>query len=296
MRAIDIKRVRVQLTAAWLEAAEKRAGELEKKYATRNSQPRASDPNAWHEEMHKEVKRSQKVWQDDGLRATLSAVSHGKCWYCEARITERADNPVDHFRPKNRVAEDKEHPGYWWLACDWRNYRYACTFCNSARLTAETAGGKQDRFPLWDERSRVREPGPLSGEQPLLLDPTNAADIPLLTFDRSGKPAARYSKEANEYLHGRATESIAAYHLDRGALVNERQMIMTKMEAELFAAEDFARQLKGANPTAESGYRRAWETLATYIREDAEFSGTARVFLSMKRATSQIANSLLETV
>jgi len=34
-----------------------------------------------------------------------------KCWYCEAEDI-RADMPVDHFRPKNKVQEEVGHLGY----------------------------------------------------------------------------------------------------------------------------------------------------------------------------------------
>src|SRR5260370_29254202 len=55
------------------------------------------------------------VWRDSDLKAELERLSDGKCWYCESR-EDRSDNPVDHFRPKGRVAECEDHEGYWWLA------------------------------------------------------------------------------------------------------------------------------------------------------------------------------------
>jgi len=86
------------------------------------------------------IKARASLWQEAGK--ALRKVSARKCWYCEAR-QDRSDMPVDHFRPKNRVAECPEHPGYHWLAFDWRNYRYACTYCNSHRRDVDhgTAGG-----------------------------------------------------------------------------------------------------------------------------------------------------------
>lgn len=95
------------------------------------------------------------VWA--ALKPALEQLSNRKCWYCEA-IQERSDKHVDHFRPKNRVDEDgcSDHPGYWWLAFDWRNFRYSCTYCNAPRRDVEqgTTKGKGARFPLLDETKR----------------------------------------------------------------------------------------------------------------------------------------------
>lgn len=95
-----------------------------------------------------------QVWRD--LKDGLAALLHDKCWYCETPM-DRSDNAVDHFRPKNRVADAANpHAGYRWLAFDESNFRYACTYCNSRRIDQEggTAGGKADRFPLVNEAQR----------------------------------------------------------------------------------------------------------------------------------------------
>ena len=92
------------------------------------------------------------VWRE--LKDALAALfPNKKCWYCESPV-DRADNAVDHFRPKGRVSDAvNPHTGYRWLAFDRSNFRYACTFCNSRRkdVVNGTAGGKADRFPLLDE-------------------------------------------------------------------------------------------------------------------------------------------------
>jgi uncharacterized protein (TIGR02646 family) len=120
------------------------------------------------------INERRTVWAD--LKELLGSLSHKKCWYCEAR-QERSDMQVDHFRPKNRLSEEgcADHPGYWWLAFDWRNFRFCCTYCNSRREDPRTGtkGGKADRFPLREEARRCRTPEDiLSDEQPVLLDPT----------------------------------------------------------------------------------------------------------------------------
>jgi hypothetical protein len=122
------------------------------------------------------INEHSQVWQ--GLKATLKRASHEKCWYCES-VDIRSDNAVDHFRPKNAVAECSDHEGYWWLAFKWENFRFCCTFCNCRRVNQATghAGGKADHFPLKDEGRRARSPGDdLEDEEPMLLDPSSSAD------------------------------------------------------------------------------------------------------------------------
>lgn len=293
MRLIDWISVKTAITDAWLEKADKKSTDLEELFDRLMAQL-GDQPQTW-EQLSKAVKDLAHVWQDHNLKQVFMGASFGKCWYCEARVAQRADNAIDHFRPKNRVAEDKTHHGYWWLACKWRNYRFACTFCNSARCTPDTTGGKQDHFPLWNEQKRVHlRSDSLAAEQPLLLDPTSAADMNFLTFDRTGKPVPRFSKEEHLYNHTRAAFSIRYYHLDRSELNNNRRDLMASMEEKLLSAELFARDLGGGNPTAEAAYVQAVAALTECIRPQAEFSSVARAFLSSKRANSCVALQLLE--
>ena len=104
----------------------------------------------------KAINAKSNVWAE--AKKAFQNIIGCKCWYCEMEAT-RFDQPVDHFRPKNSVAEcDGKHDGYWWLAFDWKNYRLACTFCNSLRRSEDTVGGKQDRFPLIDPSKRAWGP------------------------------------------------------------------------------------------------------------------------------------------
>jgi hypothetical protein len=132
-----------------------------------------------------------------------------------SRVDVRSDNAVDHYRPKSRVAECPKHPGYWWLAFDWTNYRFSCTFCNSLRRDdqTESLGGKKDRFPLRDESRRAFGPDDtLDDEEPVLLDPTWFGDPPILWFDEDGRATENPSVASEgSFPHARATVSIEAY-------------------------------------------------------------------------------------
>ena len=132
-----------------------------------------------------------RIWRE--LKDGLANLFNDKCWYCEVSVP-RSDNAVDHFRPKGRVRDaENEHRGYRWLAFEQSNFRYACTFCNSRRkdIEGDTAGGKADRFPLLDEARRVYEPGAVTGERPILVDPCEVGDWRLLGCRKeNGKPCA----------------------------------------------------------------------------------------------------------
>ena len=89
---------------------------------------------------------------------------HGKCVYCETNVAASHPGDIEHWRPKNRVTHESgrtieietedgstvQHPGYYWLAYEWRNLLFACEDCNRPS-TAKTP------------RSAYREVGSISG-------------------------------------------------------------------------------------------------------------------------------------
>lgn len=179
MRFIDPDNVKAAIEeydSAWFDRAEQAFEEVKT----------LVDEGADKKAISDAIKASSSIWRE--LKDVLKEVGHKKCWYCESR-DDRSDNAVDHYRPKNRVAEcGDEHPGYWWLAFAWENYRYACTYCNSRRKDQEggTAGGKHDHFPIWDETRRSSDCNSseeIDEEQPLLLDPARQSD-PTLSLVR----------------------------------------------------------------------------------------------------------------
>ncbi len=96
------------------------------------------------------IDRYSKVWRD--LKCLLKQISDGKCWYCESPA-HRILGDVDHHRPKKKIDDPEHpHPGYWWLAFNWRNFRFACEICNrlSTDRATNTVGGKGSFFPMAD--------------------------------------------------------------------------------------------------------------------------------------------------
>ncbi len=166
------------------------------------------------------------LYRDTEVKMALEKLFYGKCAYCERRLSA-GDWDVEHFRPKGRVREREDHPGYYWLAYTWENLYPSCTSCNQRRkdpplyddrVTIASAG-KGDQFPVLNEQNRVMEPAPLEAldrEQPLLLDPCQDNPEKHLTYDILG------------FIHPhspgdlRAQETIRVCHLNRRRLRLER--------------------------------------------------------------------------
>ena len=226
------------------------------------------------------ISRRKAIWTV--LRPELGKLSDKKCWYCEVKVKpERSDVPIDHFRPKNRVnKKDCEgHPGYWWLAFDWKNFRYSCTHCNSSHhdTTTDMTGGKADRFPLRDEAKRCRTPADLlSEEQPVLLDPTVITDPGLLWFDDDGSAHPKYLKSTAPWPYRRARESIDIYHLNHSNLKEARQIVCNKCRRKVVEGDEAWKDLSKGSIRAEEQFKKAVEDLGEFMDENAEYSAAAR--------------------
>ena len=169
----------------------------------------------------------RSVYSDSEVRGALAALFYGKCCYCEWKIV-RADIDIDHYRPKASINRVRNHPGYYWLAYEWRNLLPSCTFCNRLRGELEEwpsseklpTGGKGDSFPLNDEGFRARCPNDdLLLEDPLLLDPTVDDPEEHLTFDPAGRPIA-----IRDSIRGRV--SIAVLNLDTKRINDDRMKVI----------------------------------------------------------------------
>lgn len=261
-------------------------------------------PNGWLEEAEEALeaaktadpgRRRAKVVNDHSsvwteLKERLAKLSHNKCWYCETRY-ERTDNEVDHFRPKNDVTGCSGHKGYWWLAFDWTNYRFSCTYCNRRRKDKKTGstGGKGSHFPLWNEDARAHCPeDPIEEETPCLLDPTVAMDPGLLWFNDEGNAVA--ARSDNERWKLRAEKSIELYHLNYFATKEERQRLYVRISFLLRKGTRCCKRAINAVTKAEAD--AAEEMLTLVIRElvdtmapDKQFSAAARAYLTGFRDT-----------
>ena len=166
------------------------------------------------------------VYAHDEVRAALEELFHGKCAYCGVDITSGPWD-VEHFRPKGRVQERSEHPGYYWLAYDWSNLYAACQSCNQRRRDKPTwedptegrTAGKFDQFPLADESTRAMGPtDDLSAEDRLLIDPCEDDPEDYLGYLPTGGIFAIGGAPRGE-------TSIDVYALGRRRLVRPRQKV-----------------------------------------------------------------------
>lgn len=214
----------------------------------------------------------QKVWRD--LAKPLSIIRKGKCWYSESK-NPTSDKDVDHFRPKNRVAEDPDHEGYWWLAFQWNNYRYSCQWCNQRRVDDATDGGKWDHFPVAPGSFRARLEGDnWKQEEVELLDPIDPEDWKLLTFLPNGQPTPAKEKGTRE--HDRAATSILVYHLHCRELVVERKILASTIR-QLVENMEIAYS-KIIDPDMKAIYKGQQKNLLRAINHDSEYSAAALAY------------------
>lgn len=167
------------------------------------------------------------------VKKALEKLFYDKCAYCESNITVAGPWDVEHYRPKGRVAERPDHPGYYWLAYTWENLYPSCQFCNQSRKdqpryddpTMGDAQGKLDQFPLENENTRAMTPDhDISLEKPLMLDPNNKEDDPEkhFTYDIKGNILP---VDKNDRC---AAETIRICHLDRRRLIDARLTIIIR--------------------------------------------------------------------
>lgn len=245
-----------------------------------------------------EVNIHSDVWRD--LKPLLADLSSQKCWFCES-LNTRSDNAVDHFRPKNSVAERSTHGGYWWLAFEWANYRFSCTLCNSRRIDVEhgTSGGKHDHFPLWDENQRACCPtDDCDCEQPMLLDPCCATDPALLWFDEDGQPRPNptHCSDTNGYACKRAEKSIELYHLKHTDIVESRLALCNTIRQDLRDADNMLRKANQGDMTARTAFATAVRQVAAKLAPTAAYSMTARCMVMGMRGASSAAEAVLQLV
>jgi hypothetical protein len=140
--------------------------------------------NATREERNRFIDDNAYVWRDPRIKNELLALSHGKCWFTEAR-DKVSDLHVEHFRPKKEALDldGNKRDGYWWRSFDPTNYRICGAAINRP---------KRCFFPLGDgsipgspERPHCRD------EHPVFLDPTNIWDVCLVSFNEEGNLVAR---------------------------------------------------------------------------------------------------------
>jgi len=235
------------------------------------------------------INNRSSVWTD--LKGALAELSYEKCWYCEAK-QERSDDAVDHFRPKNRVAECDTHDGYTWLAFNEENYRYSCTFCNCRRKGIEDeTKGKGDSFPLINEDCRWYRPEDTCLENPKTIDPCKAGEPGWLDWRDDGVPVPKYPE--HELKNTKAECAIHLYHLDHPGACEARLSIAINIKSWMEEADVGYQRLGTNDNTAEDQYNSRCRDILKTINPHAPYSTFARRIVSMRRGEFEWIDDLI---
>lgn len=171
---------------------------------------------------------------DESKPRLMEPIFNEKCAYCETKII-RFNPDMEHYRPKGKVKEDPDHPGYFWLAYDWENLVPSCEFCNAGL-------GKQNQFPVQRQHLHLtpldqcqidnlnQKPYPSEnnpGSYYLRHDDLNELETPLLLHPFSDYPSEHlifgdFGEVVSKKNDSRGTESIKVFRLDGGSLKKER--------------------------------------------------------------------------
>lgn len=232
MRYIQLRQVKPDLPLRWEEVVQNARKKIAEKMKI--ARKKAKSEGLTLQQTHVRTIEARKtainsrsrIWRM--LNKQLARISFEKCWYCQSKDI-RSPKPVDHFRPKSAVKEEPGHPGYWWLAFSWENFRYSCTYCNSAHENERKGGGKQDHFPVLEPASRQFKPGQAVNEVPVLLDPCKLGDSKLITYDTKRARVIPNSTQCSQpqIIEGlkRAQISIDIYDFNHEPLRRKRETI-----------------------------------------------------------------------
>jgi len=203
------------------------------------------------------------IYGHSSVKEALIAAQHGKCCFCEAKITHISYGDVEHFRPKAGYRQHPRdplgRPGYYWLAYAWSNLYLCCQLCNQRF--------KKNTFPLADPSRRCHNhSADLNLEEPLFLDPGGAVNPEDHIEFRAERPRARKGS-----LRGRMT--IRALGLRREPL-RERRFDRYRT---LSALKSVVRLLPDG-PEAQE----ALAILKDAIRDDAEYAAMARCLMARR--------------
>ncbi|HYR27378.1 MAG TPA: hypothetical protein VEU30_02875 [Thermoanaerobaculia bacterium] len=256
----------------------------------------------------------------------LDRLFHEKCAYCESSYRAVDARDIEHFRPKAKINEKPDHPGYWWLAAVWTNLLPSCPPCNQLRrhcafdpgMTLEEfekarqrnpvqTSGKANSFPVrgqWIDD----EHGDVAAEDPLLINPTarRPEDHIEWVFDWD---RASYLWEAEIVValvrpkvvggaddpYGKA--SIGVYGLNRAGLVRERMARVKDLQMACAPVVDVIEDIGNAQTPDQVAalhkrLLRYRKSAVEYTKPEKPYAGMARAFLAeLERELARLAAS-----
>lgn len=140
-----------------------------------------------------ERRRVEGKYKNRAIKDAIVAMFHGKCAYCESKISHIAYGHIEHFKPKSTFPE---------LTFEWTNLLLSCPICNGTEF-------KGDCFP------EASEGGPL-------INPCD--ETPAEHFEFVFDPAAKLASVIGKTIRGQTTEKILG--LNRNDLRDYRSKII----------------------------------------------------------------------
>lgn len=214
------------------------------------------------------IDANQNLWGE--LKEYLRNLSSRKCWYSES-INDGAHCHVDHFRPKTNAFDENKvnQGGYWWLAFNWLNYRYAGPAINVR---------KKDYFPVVQNKANNYADN-LSLEDILFLDPINISDPSKLAYDGEGKVTPRFTDQ-NSRDYKRAFYSIERYNLNSEGLKEGRRDKYRKTTILIMQIQNqLTLQLVNHDLARQAEIAKMMKELRELSNPESEYSATAKYCL-----------------
>lgn len=234
MRFINLEKIERKLGTEHIDSLNAAASEVKRVYLNTEAELASDKSNEKKQEIAKRISaiidKHAIIWSN--LKTLYEEHFHKKCWYTESR-NPGSSKDIDHFRPKNEVFEDEIHPGYWWLAFDWENYRYSCQFANRMKKNPETeiTGGKGTHFPLLNPSTRIYSPDQdYRTEDKMLLDPCTPGDDKLLSFQINGRPILHCKFENDPDAKIKVETSVMCMNLDYPTFNEERELLYLEIK------------------------------------------------------------------
>jgi hypothetical protein len=210
------------------------------------------------------------------MREVYYEAFHGKCAYCERKFVLDQSGDIDHYRPKGAVTDENDlevvvtlpagkvrHPGYYWLAYDWRNLLPCCARCNRpTKLANGRLVGKSTRFPV-QGGAYALTPGDESKETPLFIHPLFEDPEKELGLDT--KTGLLFHKS------DRGKFCIEKLDLNREGLPEERRKRYTEARLRMISVTSHLQYNRGDEATEELN------ELLAFSRGTAELSWAGRI-------------------
>ncbi|MBP6281956.1 MAG: hypothetical protein KA384_07915 [Leptotrichiaceae bacterium] len=231
--------------------------------------------------------KKHNIWTK--LYSSLSELSGNSCWYTEAPENS-SEWEIDHYRPKSKSKNNEvtiREDGYWWLSYSWKNFRLVGSLANKLRKDRfkknNEVYGKGIFFPLLDINNVSQpEDNYCMKEEPFLIDPIDAFDITLISFDKNGEVYPTYSKEENDFYYNKAIISIQYYGLEHTPLQRGRKKIWEKCHTIVDKTQTNLKTYINDASKRNQLIRDCYNDLIACVKKDEPYTMVVRSYISEK--------------